>query len=121
IWIAGVLYGIPASLFATLGSPVAIGRVITLILALVMCALVYGISRKVSGFMLGALLAVFALVASDAFFFSSHSARLDTLTGLAVLIYFELLLAAFRRSEKNSLESAWAFFLPFVAVLSLAV
>src|SRR5207245_573587 len=68
IWIAGVLYGIPASLFATLGSPVAIGRVITLILALVMCALVYGISRKVSGFMLGALLAVFALVASDAFF-----------------------------------------------------
>lgn len=121
IWITGLLYGIPANLFASLASPVAIGRVVSLILSL---GIVYSIAvwsrvRKQEG--LPGLLAAFALITSDAFAFSSHSARFDAATGLAVLLFVLMLIWLFKRSQKETLFTGWYFAIAFLAVLSLAV
>ena len=67
------------------------------------------------------MIGIFVLVISNAFYFSSHSARLEWLTGLAVLLYLFLLVSIFQRSETGVSITRWAFFLPLVAVLTLTV
>jgi len=121
IWISGLIYGAPASIFSNIASPVAIGRIITFVLSIATLLFVYRLSRRLGASSIAALTAVFAFVASDAFCFSSHSARLDAITGLAVLLYLFLLVLAFERSEKSGFSERWAFLLPLIATLSLAI
>lgn len=121
IWISGLIYGVPATLFAHMTSPVAIGRSITFVLSLITLFFVYQLAIRLGTSKLSAWTGVFALALSNAFYFSSHSARLDMATGLAVLLFFLLLVIAFEESSDSRHVGRFAFLLPFLAVLSLAV
>ncbi len=121
IWISAALYGVPAVLAAQRLSPVEIGRVITFLLSLVSLFTMYRFCRflKLPGS--AVLTALFALVISNAFYFSSHSARLDAATGLAVLLLFFLLCTVFDRWQRMGAIGQWAFWLPALGVFSIAV
>ncbi len=121
IWIAGVLYGVPTLIFSNLGSPVGIGRLITFVLSLISLSFIYRLARSAGASAPAALIGVFSIVISNVFYFSSHSARLDMVTGLAVLLYFLLLLKIFDRIQAGDSLGAWAFILPCIALLSIAV
>ena len=121
IWISGLTYGVPAMLFANDASPVIIGRAITFFLSLVTLYFVYRLAKRVGASSNASLIGVFALVISNAFYFSSLSSRIDTLTGLAVLLYFFLLIAMFAQFETGGLKDRWAFLLPFIATLTLTI
>jgi hypothetical protein len=121
IWLSGFIYGIPATLFSNVASPVAIGRTITLVLSLVSLLFVYRLARRLGASSVAALIGEFTLVISNTFYFSSHSARLDMVTGLAVLLYFCLLVSLFERFETSGLRAGWAFLLPLLATLSLTI
>jgi hypothetical protein len=121
IWLSGLIYGVPAAILSAVANPVAIGRTITSVVSFVTLYVVYKLSRRLGASPDASLIGVFLLVISNAFFFSSHSARLDTLTGLAVLLYLYLLVSIFDRSKTGGSITRWAFFLPFVAVLTLTI
>jgi hypothetical protein len=121
IWLSGLIYGVPTMLFANIASPVAIGRVITVVLSIVSLYLIYRLSRRIGVSSSACLFGILMLVCSNAFYFSSHSARLDMLTGLAVLLYLYLLVSVFEESEANQLRMRWAFLLPLIATLSLTI
>ena len=123
IWLSGIIYGIPANVFASIASPVEIGRVITLMLSLVMLFVVYRVAFTITVSPLSSAFGVFLLVLTNAFYFSSHSARLDLITGLAVILYVLLLIRAYNASHNPSGSSMtrWSFILSFLSVLSLAV
>jgi hypothetical protein len=121
IWLSGIIYGVPAALFANVASPVAIGRVITVVLSIVSLYFIFRLSQRIGVSSSACLFGILMLVCSNAFYFSSHSARLDMLTGLAVLLYLYLLVSVFEQSEANQLRMRWAFLLPFIATLSLTI
>jgi hypothetical protein len=121
IWISGLIYGVPVAIFSTIANPVAIGRGITLVVSFVTLYVIYKLSRRLGASPDASLFGVFVLVISNAFYFSSHSARLDALTGLAVLLYLFLLVSIFDRSETVGSNTRWAFFLPLIAVLTLTL
>ncbi len=84
-WMAAAIYGIPVLLFSNFADVVSIGRVVTFLLALLLC---FTMSRMLRAFGVSssfALLAVLLLVTSRSFFFASHAARLDIAAGLSVL------------------------------------
>ena len=121
IWLSGLIYGVPAAIFSNTASPVMIGRLITFILSITSLYVVYWLARRVGASGVASLIGVFTLVISNAFYFSGHSARLDVLTGLAVLLYFSLFVSIFERSETSGLNARWTFLLPLLATLSLTV
>jgi hypothetical protein len=121
VWLSGLIYGIPARLFSGVATPVTIGRVVTLILSLATIAVVYQFSRRLGSSKLAANAATLILISCDAFNFSSHSARLDTATGLTVLLYISFLHHAFQRFERNALSLRWYFAITLLAVLSITV
>ena len=119
VWLSGILYGLPAALFRSVLSPVAMGRIVTMLLALISVVVVYRLTRSLQTLPDAALLGIFALVTSPAFYFSSHAARLYMATGLAILLFFWLLLAAFDAPFDKQVR--FAFLVPVIAVISLAV
>lgn len=85
-WVRTLVYGIPAY-FAFPGSnPVDVGRVVSFVTALVLLAIMLWIVARKTHSVTLALTATVILVASKAFFFASHSARYDLLTGSIVLV-----------------------------------
>src|SRR5665213_4264638 len=84
IWISGLIYGVPAAIFSNVASPVAIGRTITFLVSLVSLYIIYRLARRLGAPPASAWIAIFALISSNAFYFSSHSARLDMMTGLCL-------------------------------------
>ncbi|MFI5201957.1 MAG: hypothetical protein ACHQNE_06190, partial [Candidatus Kapaibacterium sp.] len=121
IWISGLIYGVPAALFSNIASPVAIGRIITFALSLASLFLVYRLARRLGATQAESLTGIFALVISNAFYFSSHSARLDMMTGLGVLLFFFFLVIAFERTKDIKQLPRFAFAIPFLVVISVAV
>jgi hypothetical protein len=121
IWLSGLIYGVPAAVLSTIANPVPIGRTITLTVSFMTLYVIYKLSRRLGASVDASLICVFVLVISNAFYFSSHSARLDALTGLAVLLYLYLLVSIFERSETGGSLTRWAFFLPLIAVLTLTI
>ncbi len=121
IWISGLVYGVPASLFSNIASPVAIGRMITFVLFLVSLFVLYRLARRLGATQAAALIGIFALVISNAFYFSSHSARLDMMTGLGVLLFFFFLVIAFERANDTTQRARFAFAIPFLLVISVAL
>lgn len=120
IWITGFLYGLPALLFGATATLVSIGRIGTLLLSLWTLMIVYGASRRLThDNALAASIAVLALVVCDAFAFSSHSARFDAATGLAVLAYLLFLSRQFERRDAISTKAV--FSVTFLACISLAI
>jgi hypothetical protein len=121
IWISGLIYGVQAAIWSHVASPVAIGRTITFILSLILLYCVYRLARRIGASPAASLLGVLVLVISKAFYFSSHSARLDTATGLAVVMYLFLLVFVLEETQAGRPIVRWAFLLPFLASLSLAI
>ncbi|HET6401621.1 MAG TPA: hypothetical protein VFH95_09505 [Candidatus Kapabacteria bacterium] len=141
VWISGLIYGVPAAIFSNAASTVAVGRIITFLLSLISLFFVYRLARRLGATQTAALIGVFALVISNAFYFSSHSARLDMMTGVAVLLFFFLLTIAFVAQTSacdpatgsqtevasptmratNTRRNRFAFFIPFLVVISVAV
>ncbi len=121
IWLSGLIYGVPAILFDNIASPVVIGRIITFTLSLVSLYVVYRLARRLDASSAASLISVFVLVISNAFYFSSHSARLDVLTGVAVLLFLFLVVSVLEKTETHTISARWAFILPLIAVLTLTV
>ncbi len=121
VWMSGLVYGVPAEFFRQIASPVSIGRVISFLLALLSLWLIYYLSRRLHARREAAMLCIFALVLSNAFSFSSHSARLDMITGLSILLFFALLLAAFDHSMEVHNPTRFSYLVPFLAILSLTI
>ncbi len=84
-WLSALLYGLPAWIAGT--SPVAIGRVVTAVLAISLLAVLYGSARTLGASRCASTLAILLLVSTRSFFFASHSARPDLLAGLMVLAF----------------------------------
>ncbi len=121
IWISGLIYGVPAMIFSNVASPVAIGRVITFLLSILTLYLVFRLAQRLGAPKPAVWIGVFALVISNAFYFSSHSARLDMITGLGVLLFFIFLVIAFEHSKDTTQRSRFAFAIPFLLIISLAI
>src|SRR5665213_1770126 len=129
IWISGLIYGVPAAIFSNVASPVAIGRTITFLVSLVSLYIIYRLARRLGAPPASAWIAIFALISSNAFYFSSHSARLDMMTGLCVLLFIYFLVIVFERAGEQTPRAGstaprvvgFAFAIPFLAVLSVAV
>ncbi len=118
IWLSGLIYGAPAVWFSALATPVAVGRTITLVIALLSCVVVFRLLRRIGASSGNSCIALLALIASDAFFFSSHSARLDVITGFAILLYLFLTLRIF--NSANTSPSSF-FLFGFIIVASLTI
>ncbi len=85
VWVASVCYGLPALVFHGGATPVEIGRVVSLIATLGILGVIYALGRRLGASAVHALLGILLLVVSPGFHLLSHCARLDLLTGLAVL------------------------------------
>lgn len=121
IWISGLLYGAPASALSNIASPVAIGRTITFLLTLVCLFFVYRLARTLGASKSVSWAGIVTLVISNAFYFSSHSARLDMITGLCVLLFLFFFQSALDRTVQATSLARYAFAIPFFTVLSIAV
>jgi hypothetical protein len=98
IWVPGLLYGVPAHLFRSL-TAVEVGRVITLVLSIALLHQIYRVLVDVAIARTIALAVILALVASPVFYFSSHSARLDVLTALAVVCFLRAFVSLSRSTR----------------------
>jgi hypothetical protein len=115
VWISGVLYGLPAIVFSNVLSPVETGRIITLLVSIALLLVLYRFVRRLGVGRTIARAALLALVASPVFYLSSHSARLDMITALAVVLALGMCLKL-----KNA-GSARFFWTGFFVSISLAI
>lgn len=87
MWMAALLYGIPSVLISPERMDIVLlGRCITTIVAFTLLVVLYEVVRRVTLDRLLALFSVILLLTSRSFLFTSHSARYDVLTALAILI-----------------------------------
>ncbi len=84
MWLTAALYGIPAAL-AKSSDVVMIGRTVTALLSVTLAFVLYEVIRKLTGERLLALFGVLLLITSRSFLLTSHSARYDILSALAIL------------------------------------
>jgi hypothetical protein len=84
-WLSALLYGLPAWLAGH--DPVAIGRIVTALLAACLLWVLYGSARMLGASRFASSFALLLLVSTRSLFFASHSARPDLLAGLIVLAF----------------------------------
>jgi hypothetical protein len=101
LWIDAALYGTPELLFFPTFSPVAIGRSVTLFIALTLLAYAYWMQRKRGVAPWMAICVCILLVASRAFFFASHSARYDLFIAFGALLSIDFLSHIFRSIQNG--------------------
>ncbi len=87
MWVDAMIYGLPGTLLFPAHDFVSVGRGVTAILAFILLASIYFISRKLKVPPLLSALTVLLVVACRGFLWAMHSARYDLLTGLT-LIWF---------------------------------
>ncbi len=93
MWVPALLYGVPSALVSPERMDIILlGRSITTIFAFTLLVVLYEIIRKCTSDRLLALFGVFLLLTSRSFLFTSHSARYDILSALAILIGVYVLL-----------------------------
>ena len=93
MWVPAIFYGIPAALITPERMDIVLlGRSITTIFSFTLLVALYEIVRRLTLDRLLALFSVLLLLTSRSFLFSSHSARYDILTALAILAGVYLLL-----------------------------
>ncbi|MFI5201944.1 MAG: hypothetical protein ACHQNE_06125 [Candidatus Kapaibacterium sp.] len=83
-WLSAVLYGLPA--WIADHDPVAVGRSVTAVLAVLLLISLYVSSRMLGASRMASAIAVLLLISTRSFFFASHSARPDLLAGMIVLL-----------------------------------
>jgi hypothetical protein len=108
MWASSIIYGVP-SILASSADMVVLGRIITTLLALALCVLLWLVLCRKFGWSIAAL-GVALLVSSTCYFLTSHSARYDILTSLAVFAI------VFALSKQNGISAR-----PFAAGSLLAL
>ena len=106
-WLSAVLYGVPVWIAAH--DPVAVGRCVTAVLALLLLGALYGCSRKLGASRFASSLAILLLVSTRSFFFTSHSARPDLLAGMIVLLFVAFGTKYSERTPKSMHSQRWWF------------
>jgi hypothetical protein len=91
MWLTAVLYGGAAAIFTSLTDPVTIGRSVTAVLSVILLLTLYRSARKLGISKLFATAGVLLLLTSRSFMLTSHSARYDILTALAILCVLSVL------------------------------
>ncbi len=115
-WLSSLIYGAPTAIIHA--DPIVIGRSITALLSLLLCAALFACSRKFGASRSVAAFVVVLLVSSRAFLFSSHSCRTDLFAGLVVLLFVTILSKLSIDQKDHSLR--WWFGLGAI-VMFLAV
>ncbi len=87
MWVPALLYGVPAALVSpTTMDIVLLGRTVTAVLAFTLVFAIFEIVRRITSDRLLSILGVLLLITSRSFLFTSHSARYDILSALAIVI-----------------------------------
>ncbi len=93
MWVPAILYGIPAVLISPQTMDIVLlGRTVTAVLAFTLLLVLFAIVRKLTQDRLLALFSIVLLVTSRSFLFTSHSARYDILSSLAIMVGIYVLL-----------------------------
>ncbi len=93
MWATAIFYGIPAALVSPQRMDIVLlGRSITAVFAVTLLVALYEIVRKLTADRLLGLFSVCLLLTSRSFLFTSHSARYDILSALAIVVGIYLLL-----------------------------
>ena len=87
MWVEALLYGGAGNLFSPSNDLVSIGRGVTLVLSMVLLGVILWGLLRLGASKISALCAVLLLCANMSFFYASHSARYDILTGLSLLVW----------------------------------
>jgi hypothetical protein len=119
MWIPAVLYGVPAAILKNHAVDIIlIGRSVTAVLALTLLVAVYEIIERRTSEKLFAIFGVILLLSSRSFLFTSHSARYDILTALAIVIGIYL---ALKILDRRSITPRWSAILGFITAASLLI
>ena len=87
MWVPALLYGIPAALVSPVTMDIVLlGRTVTAVLAFTLLLGLYEIVRKLTSDRLLGLFSVLLLLTSRSFLLTSHSARYDLLSALAIIV-----------------------------------
>ncbi len=104
-WLSTLLYGLPGWIVGH--NVVAVGRIVTSVLAISLLGLIYGCSRSMGASRLASSFVVLLLVSTRSFFFASHSARPDLLAGLIVLAFVTICTKLVREGKDRT--ARWWF------------
>lgn len=118
-WLAAMVYGLPALAFSSLADLVTIGRTVTFLLSVILCAAMFAIMRRLTVDTSPALLVILVLLGSRSFFYASHAARLDIAAGLSIILfvfYLSKRYEAFRLAGWSP-TSQWCFLYGAVTIL----
>lgn len=96
MWLTALVYGLPAAVLRNFDI-VSLGRTITAIVAGILLFATYWSARRAETGRLASALAVLLLVTTRTFYLTSHSARYDALSALAILLFFIYLLTRGRQ------------------------
>ena len=87
MWVPALFYGIPATIVSPIAMDIVLlGRTVTAIFAFTLLVALYEIVRRLTADRLLALFSVLLLLTSRSFLLTSHSARYDILSALAIII-----------------------------------
>jgi len=119
MWIPALFYGVPAAFVPPAAMDIVLlGRTVTAILAFTVLVVVYEFIRRSTADRVLAIFGTLLLVTSRSFLFTSHSARYDILTALAIVIGLYLLL---QRERPLTAKSAFILGLLIAATLLVTV
>jgi hypothetical protein len=95
MWVPALAYGVPAALLSpAMMDIVLLGRTVTAIFAITLLVVLFGIVRRITSDRILAIFSVLLLLTSRGFLLTSHSARYDILSALAIIVGVYLLLQA---------------------------
>jgi hypothetical protein len=117
MWVPAVLYGAPAALLPTVDI-VDVGRTVTAALSILLLLAVYVLSQRIGSSRTSSLFAVLLVLVSRSFLLTSHSARYDILSALAITIGF---FAAIHLARKRSLTATHAYLCGVLVAASLLI
>ncbi|MFI5201955.1 MAG: hypothetical protein ACHQNE_06180, partial [Candidatus Kapaibacterium sp.] len=93
MWVPALFYGVPAALVSPVAMDIVLlGRTVTAVFAFTLLVALYEIIRRLTADRLLALFSVLLLLTSRSFLLTSHSARYDILTALAIITGVYILL-----------------------------
>src|SRR5437868_3239983 len=106
MWVTALFYGLPAALLKNGPDIILIGRTVTALLDLTLLAAIFEIIRRLTSDRSIAMLGVILLLTSRSFLLTSHSARYDILSALAIVggLYYLLRKQEARPDWKITLE-----------------
>ncbi len=93
MWIPALFYGIPAALVSPVAMDIVLlGRTVTAIFAFTLLVALFEIAQRLTSDRVLAMFSVLLLVTSRSFLLTSHSARYDILSALAIIVGVYVLL-----------------------------